>query len=50
MGERCQFNDLQWWELQEAKQEKRKSVAIGVCMLLLISLLFITATAIYYYR
>ncbi|CAL8330042.1 unnamed protein product [Gadus morhua 'NCC'] len=50
MGERCQFNDLQWWELQEAKQEKRKSVAIVACMLLLISLLFITATAIYCYR
>ncbi|CAL8354608.1 unnamed protein product [Merluccius merluccius] len=50
MGERCQFSDLQWWELQEAQQEKRRTAAVAACMLLLISLLCAAATAVYCYR
>ncbi|KAI4872410.1 hypothetical protein NFI96_033211 [Prochilodus magdalenae] len=50
MGERCQFSDLEWWELQQAEQEKRRNVAIAVCVALLILLLSITAGIIYCYR
>ncbi|KAL7886291.1 hypothetical protein AOLI_G00065860 [Acnodon oligacanthus] len=50
MGERCQFSDLEWWELQQAEQEKRRNVAIAVCVALLILLLAITASITYCYR
>ncbi|XP_036423801.1 pro-epidermal growth factor [Colossoma macropomum] len=50
MGERCQFSDLEWWELQQAEQEKRRNVAIAVCIALLILLLAITASITYCYR
>uniref|UniRef100_A0A3Q3MM30 Epidermal growth factor n=1 Tax=Mastacembelus armatus TaxID=205130 RepID=A0A3Q3MM30_9TELE len=41
MGERCQFSDLEWWELQQAEEEKRRNVTIAACMVVLISLLSI---------
>ncbi|MCJ8733713.1 hypothetical protein PDJAM_G00226690 [Pangasius djambal] len=31
MGERCQYSDLEWWDLQQAEQEKRRNAAIAVC-------------------
>ncbi|KAF3838736.1 hypothetical protein F7725_010504, partial [Dissostichus mawsoni] len=49
MGERCQFSDLEWWELQQAEEEKRRNVVIAACMVLLVSLLSITACATYCY-
>lgn len=49
MGERCQFSDLEWWDLQQAEQEKRRNVAIAACMVLLVSLLSIAACLTYCY-
>ncbi|XP_058506572.1 pro-epidermal growth factor [Solea solea] len=49
MGERCQFSDLEWWELQQAETEKRKNVVIASCMVGLLSLLSITACVTYCY-
>ncbi|XP_056152686.1 pro-epidermal growth factor [Lampris incognitus] len=49
MGERCQFSDLEWWELQRTQQEKRRNVAIASCMVALISLLSATACLTYCY-
>nr|XP_023677952.1 pro-epidermal growth factor isoform X1 [Paramormyrops kingsleyae] len=50
MGERCQFSDLEWWQLQQAEQQKRLNVTIGVCVLLLVTLLSVGVGAIYCYR
>ncbi|XP_067373872.1 pro-epidermal growth factor isoform X2 [Channa argus] len=50
MGERCQFSDLEWWELQQAEEEKRRNVVIAACMVVLISLLSIAACVTYCYR
>uniref|UniRef100_A0A8D3CZ80 Epidermal growth factor n=1 Tax=Scophthalmus maximus TaxID=52904 RepID=A0A8D3CZ80_SCOMX len=50
MGERCQFSDLEWWELQQAEKEKRRNVVIAACMVLLVSLLSIAACVTYCYR
>uniref|UniRef100_A0A8B9KDE6 Epidermal growth factor n=1 Tax=Astyanax mexicanus TaxID=7994 RepID=A0A8B9KDE6_ASTMX len=50
IGERCQFSDLEWWELQQAEQEKRRNTAIAVCVALLILLLSIAASITYCYR
>ncbi|KAF7668536.1 hypothetical protein LDENG_00006000 [Lucifuga dentata] len=49
MGERCQFSDLEWWELQQAEQEKRKNVVIAVCMVVFIALLSIASCVTYCY-
>uniref|UniRef100_A0A8D3C9F9 Epidermal growth factor n=1 Tax=Scophthalmus maximus TaxID=52904 RepID=A0A8D3C9F9_SCOMX len=49
MGERCQFSDLEWWELQQAEKEKRRNVVIAACMVLLVSLLSIAACVTYCY-
>ncbi|CAB1460765.1 unnamed protein product [Pleuronectes platessa] len=49
MGERCQFSDLEWWELQQAEEEKRRNVVIAASMVLLISLLSIAACITYCY-
>ncbi|KAM3612867.1 uncharacterized protein V6R79_015905 [Siganus canaliculatus] len=49
MGERCQFSDLEWWELQQAEEEKRRNVVIAACMVALISLLSIAACVTYCY-
>lgn len=49
MGERCQFSDLEWWELQQAEQEKKRNVAIAVCIVLLVTLLSIAACVTYCY-
>ncbi|XP_041846789.1 pro-epidermal growth factor [Melanotaenia boesemani] len=50
MGERCQFSDLEWLELQQAEKEKRRNVVIAACMVMLISLLSITACVTYCFR
>lgn len=49
IGERCQFSDLEWLELQRAEKEKKRNVVIAACMALLISLLSITACVTYCY-
>ncbi|KAL6117260.1 egf [Pungitius sinensis] len=49
MGERCQFSDLQWGELQQAEEEKRRNVVITACMAALVSLLSIAACVTYCY-
>ncbi|XP_068596758.1 pro-epidermal growth factor [Brachionichthys hirsutus] len=50
MGERCQFSDLEWWDLQQAEEEKKRNVVVAACMLVLVSLLSITACITYCYR
>ncbi|XP_060740688.1 pro-epidermal growth factor [Tachysurus vachellii] len=50
MGERCQYSDLEWWDLQHVEQEKRRNTAIAVCITLLLLLLTITASITYCYR
>ncbi|XP_034545945.1 pro-epidermal growth factor [Notolabrus celidotus] len=47
MGERCQFSDLEWWELQQAEEEKRRNVVIAACMVVLVSLLSVAACVTY---
>ncbi|XP_069557874.1 pro-epidermal growth factor [Brachyistius frenatus] len=49
MGERCQFSDLEWLELQQAEKEKRRNVVIAACMVVLVSLLSVTACVTYCY-
>ncbi|XP_028272289.1 pro-epidermal growth factor [Parambassis ranga] len=49
MGERCQFSDLEWLELQKAEKEKRRNVVIAACMVVLVSLLSIIACVTYCY-
>lgn len=49
MGERCQFSDLEWWQLQQAEEEKRRNVVIAACMVLLVSLLSVAACVTYCY-
>uniref|UniRef100_A0A8C2X8Q0 Epidermal growth factor n=1 Tax=Cyclopterus lumpus TaxID=8103 RepID=A0A8C2X8Q0_CYCLU len=49
MGERCQFSDLEWWELQQAEEEKRRNVVIAACTVALVSLLSIAACVTYCY-
>uniref|UniRef100_A0A665VMP8 Epidermal growth factor n=1 Tax=Echeneis naucrates TaxID=173247 RepID=A0A665VMP8_ECHNA len=49
MGERCQFSDLEWWELQQAEEEKRRNVVIAACMVVLVSLLSVAACVTYCY-
>ncbi|XP_078268559.1 pro-epidermal growth factor [Rhinoraja longicauda] len=43
MGERCEYSDLQWWELRHVEEEKKRNVAITVCVMLLICLLSVGA-------
>ncbi|XP_041076481.1 pro-epidermal growth factor-like isoform X4 [Polyodon spathula] len=50
MGERCQYSDLEWWELQREEEEKRRNLTIAVCMIIPIVLLSIGACATYCYR
>lgn len=49
MGERCQFSDLEWWELQQAEEEKRRNMTIAMCIVLFITLLSIAACISYCY-
>lgn len=49
MGERCQFSDLEWWDLQQAEEEKRRNVVIAACMVALVSLLSVAACGTYCY-
>ncbi|XP_056898300.1 pro-epidermal growth factor isoform X2 [Takifugu flavidus] len=50
IGERCQFSDLEWWDLQQAEEEKKKNVLIGACVVVLVSLLSIAACVTLCYR
>lgn len=50
IGERCQFSDLEWWDLQQAEEEKKKNVLIAACVVMLVSLLSIAACITYCYR
>ncbi|KAM4732701.1 pro-epidermal growth factor [Anableps anableps] len=50
MGERCQFSDLEWLELQQAEKEKERNLLIGGCMVGLISLISIAACITYCFR
>ncbi|XP_057705328.1 pro-epidermal growth factor [Corythoichthys intestinalis] len=50
MGERCQFSDLEWWELQQAEVEKRRNLVVATCMVLLVCLLSVSACVVYCYR
>ncbi|XP_036406633.1 pro-epidermal growth factor [Megalops cyprinoides] len=49
MGERCQFSDLEWRELQQAEKEKRLKLTIAACMVGLVSLLSLAACLTYCY-
>uniref|UniRef100_A0A8C6KW07 Epidermal growth factor n=1 Tax=Nothobranchius furzeri TaxID=105023 RepID=A0A8C6KW07_NOTFU len=48
-GERCQFSDLEWLELQRAEKEKRRNIFIAGNLVVLIFLLSIIACATYSY-
>ncbi|KAF5898954.1 pro-epidermal growth factor [Clarias magur] len=51
IGERCQYTNLEWWDLQQAELEKRRNITISVCITsLLLLLLSITGSIAYYYR
>lgn len=50
VGERCQFSDLEWWDLQQAEEEQKKKALIAACVLLLGSLLCVAACLTYCYR
>lgn len=50
IGERCQFSDLEWWDLQQAEEDKKKNVLIAACVLILASLLCVAACVTYCYR
>ncbi|KAM8848876.1 pro-epidermal growth factor isoform 1-T1 [Synchiropus picturatus] len=43
MGERCQFNDLEWWDLQQSEQQKRRTMVIAASMVVFLFLLTIIA-------
>ncbi|XP_072899158.1 pro-epidermal growth factor isoform X1 [Hemitrygon akajei] len=47
VGERCEYSDLQWWELRQFEEEKRRNVVIAACMMLLICLLSVGACVSY---
>ncbi|KAG2466603.1 EGF factor, partial [Polypterus senegalus] len=47
MGERCQFSDLEWWELQREEEEKRRNLTIAVCMIILVLVLTVGACVTY---
>lgn len=49
MGERCQLSDLEWWDLQQSEEEKRRNVVIAACMVALVSLLSVVACLTYCY-
>ncbi|KAL0974310.1 hypothetical protein UPYG_G00218670 [Umbra pygmaea] len=49
MGERCQYSDLEWWDLQQTEQQKRRNTVIAVCMVVLVTLLSIAAYITYNY-
>ncbi|XP_051785718.1 pro-epidermal growth factor isoform X2 [Erpetoichthys calabaricus] len=47
MGERCQFSDLEWWELQREEEEKKRNLTIAVCMIILVLVLTVGACVTY---
>ncbi|TRY97406.1 hypothetical protein DNTS_021883 [Danionella cerebrum] len=47
MGERCQFSDLEWWELQQAEEGERRNMLISVGVVLLVSSLSLAACLSY---
>ncbi|XP_053735965.1 pro-epidermal growth factor isoform X3 [Synchiropus splendidus] len=50
MGERCQFNDLEWWDLQQSEQQKRRTMVIAASMMVFLFLLTIIAFLAFCYR
>ncbi|XP_048394285.1 pro-epidermal growth factor isoform X2 [Stegostoma tigrinum] len=50
MGERCEYSDLQWWELHRVEEEKRRNVLIAICVVVLICLLSVGACVTHCYR
>ncbi|XP_069782270.1 pro-epidermal growth factor isoform X2 [Narcine bancroftii] len=50
MGERCEYSDLQWWELRRVEEEKKRNLVIAVCIMMLICLLSVGACMSYCIR
>eukprot|EP00062_Callorhinchus_milii_P012065 gi/632958694/ref/XP_007895185.1/ PREDICTED: pro-epidermal growth factor [Callorhinchus milii] len=50
LGERCEYSELEWWELHHVEEEKKRNVAIAACMMVLICLVSVGACATYCYR
>ncbi|KAM9330478.1 pro-epidermal growth factor [Gastrophryne carolinensis] len=49
LGDRCQYDDLKWWE-PRSTQMKIRSVSIAVSLVVLFLILALGSLAIYYYR
>ncbi|MEE6461806.1 hypothetical protein FKM82_001410 [Ascaphus truei] len=49
MGERCQYDDLVWWE-PHLKKMKIRNVTVAVSLIVLLLLLGLGSYAMYYYR
>ncbi|KAJ8367595.1 hypothetical protein AAFF_G00314450 [Aldrovandia affinis] len=50
MGERCQFSDLEWKELQRAEEaSRRRDLTMGICTVGLITLLSLATYISYFY-
>ncbi|XP_028932872.1 pro-epidermal growth factor isoform X1 [Ornithorhynchus anatinus] len=50
MGERCQFIDLEWWDLRHMRQLKQQNIAVVVCLVVPILLLLLGSLAVHIYR
>uniref|UniRef100_A0A5F4VVB3 Pro-epidermal growth factor n=1 Tax=Callithrix jacchus TaxID=9483 RepID=A0A5F4VVB3_CALJA len=51
LGERCQYQDLKWWELRHAGyRQQRKVTVVAVCVVVLVVLLLLSLWGAHYYR
>ncbi|XP_017365204.1 pro-epidermal growth factor isoform X1 [Cebus imitator] len=51
LGERCQYQDLKWWELRHAGHgQQRKVTVVAVCVVVLVVLLLLSLWGAHYYR
>ncbi|XP_031231333.1 pro-epidermal growth factor [Mastomys coucha] len=51
IGDRCQYRDLQWWELRHASHgQKRDVTVVAVCVVALVLLVLLGMWGTYYYR
>ncbi|XP_043917401.1 pro-epidermal growth factor isoform X2 [Protopterus annectens] len=50
MGDRCQYHDLKWWELQRIEEVKRRNIIIAVSITAVMFLLTLGACVTYCYR
>ncbi|XP_003269401.3 pro-epidermal growth factor isoform X2 [Nomascus leucogenys] len=51
IGERCQYQDLKWWELRHAGHgQQRKVTVVAVCVVVLVVLLLLSLWGAHYYR